>query len=129
YHARSSGSCSQTRGSVSYLDKVFYQYGLESWLKNDAIEISQTARKGIATKSEKDPSKKLVPASTIIRPDHDELVRVEFMINVKIIYLAEQEIQEYWDKEDKMKKSAKESKLLAMSRPEVIKVIRKEAQN
>ncbi|GJS99326.1 hypothetical protein Tco_0820496 [Tanacetum coccineum] len=80
------------------------------------------------TKSDEDPSKILVTASTIIRPDPDKLVRVEFMINRKIVYLAEQEIQEYWDKEEKMKKAAEEAKLLAMYRPEVIKVVHEEAK-
>ncbi|GJX23153.1 hypothetical protein Tco_0227598 [Tanacetum coccineum] len=37
-------------------------------------------------------------------------------------------IQEYWDKEEKMKKAAEEAKLIAMSRPEVIKVVREEAK-
>ncbi|GJW36970.1 hypothetical protein Tco_0059890 [Tanacetum coccineum] len=37
--------------------------------------------KGIATESDKDPSKKLVPASTIVRPDPDEEVKVPYMIN------------------------------------------------
>ncbi|GJR44768.1 hypothetical protein Tco_1312871 [Tanacetum coccineum] len=60
----------------------------------------------------------MVPASTIICPDPDEPVRVELMINGKIVYLTEQEIQEYWDKEEKMKKAAEEEKLLAMSRPD-----------
>ncbi|GKB99213.1 putative reverse transcriptase domain-containing protein [Tanacetum coccineum] len=53
---------------------------------------------------------------------------VEFMINGKIIYLTELEIQEYWDKEEKMKKVAEEAKLLAMSRPELIKVVCEEAK-
>ncbi|GKE10425.1 hypothetical protein Tco_1413976 [Tanacetum coccineum] len=39
----------------------------------------------------------------------------------KIVYLTEQEIQEYWDKKEKMKKAADEAKLLDMSRPGVIK--------
>ncbi|GJS89520.1 hypothetical protein Tco_0772156 [Tanacetum coccineum] len=51
--------------------------------------------KGIATESDDDPSKKLVKASSIVHPDPDELVRVEFMNNGKIVYLAEQEIQDY----------------------------------
>ncbi|GJY79001.1 hypothetical protein Tco_0484802 [Tanacetum coccineum] len=38
-------------------------------------------------------SPQLVPVSTIIRPDPDEPVRVEFMINRKTIYLTKQEIQ------------------------------------
>ncbi|GJZ49035.1 hypothetical protein Tco_0603225 [Tanacetum coccineum] len=63
--------------------------------------------KGIATESKEDPSKRLVPASTIIRPDLDEPVR---------------------DKEEKMKKAVEEAKLLAMSRPEVIKVVQEKAE-
>nr|GEX62495.1 hypothetical protein [Tanacetum cinerariifolium] len=84
--------------------------------------------KRIATESKEYPLKKLVPASTIIHPNLDEPVRVKFVINGKIIYLAEQEIQEYYTKEEKMKKAAEEIKLLAMSRPELINVIRKEAK-
>ncbi|GJS53352.1 hypothetical protein Tco_0626714 [Tanacetum coccineum] len=61
--------------------------------------------KGIATESDEDPSKRLVPASTIIHPDPDEP-----------------------DKEEKMKKVAEEAKLIAMSRPEVIKVVQEEAE-
>ncbi|GJX64080.1 hypothetical protein Tco_0298423 [Tanacetum coccineum] len=61
--------------------------------------------KGIATESVEDPSKRLVPASTIIRPGPDEL-----------------------DKEEKIKKATEEAKLLAMSRPKVIKVVQEEAK-
>ncbi|GJZ13902.1 hypothetical protein Tco_0549132 [Tanacetum coccineum] len=49
----------------------------------------------IATESDENLSNKLMLASNIIRPDPDEPVRVEFMINGKIVYLTEQEIQEY----------------------------------
>ncbi|GJQ92238.1 hypothetical protein Tco_0003377 [Tanacetum coccineum] len=49
------------------------------------------------------------------------------MINGKTVYLTKQEIQKYWDKKEKMKKGAKEAKLLAMSRPKVIKVVREKA--
>ncbi|GJT81314.1 hypothetical protein Tco_1055656 [Tanacetum coccineum] len=60
--------------------------------------------KGIATESDEDPSKRVVPASTIIRPGLHEPVR-------------------------KMKKDSEEAKLLDMSRPEVIKVVQEEAEN
>ncbi|GJZ74230.1 hypothetical protein Tco_0638376 [Tanacetum coccineum] len=73
--------------------------------------------KGIATKSDDDPSKKLVKASSIVRPDPDEQVRVEFMINGKVVYLTEQEIQDYWDKEEQIKKAEEESRLLIMTKP------------
>nr|GFA77628.1 hypothetical protein [Tanacetum cinerariifolium] len=51
--------------------------------------------KRIATESEEDPSKKLVPTSTIIHPDLDEPVRVEFMINEKIVYLLNKRFKIY----------------------------------
>ncbi|GKD89353.1 hypothetical protein Tco_1364860 [Tanacetum coccineum] len=74
--------------------------------------------KGIATESDDDPSKKLVKASSIVRPDPDEPVRVEFMINGKVVYLTEQEIQDYWDKEEQIKKAEEEARLLAITKPE-----------
>ncbi|GJW63688.1 hypothetical protein Tco_0115572, partial [Tanacetum coccineum] len=84
--------------------------------------------KGIATKSDEDPSKKLVHASTIVRPDPDEEVKVPYMINGKICYLTDKEMQAYLDKEEKLKKSTEEARLLAISKPEVIKVVQKEAE-
>ncbi|GKA72518.1 retrovirus-related pol polyprotein from transposon TNT 1-94, partial [Tanacetum coccineum] len=84
--------------------------------------------KGIATESNDDPSKKLVKASSIIRLDPDEPVRVEFIINGKVVYLTEQEIQDYWDKEEQIKKAEEEVRLLAMTKPEVIKVVQEEAE-
>ncbi|GJZ87965.1 hypothetical protein Tco_0659747 [Tanacetum coccineum] len=47
--------------------------------------------KGIATNSNEDPSKKLVLASTIIHLDPDEKVKVPYMINGKLYYLANKE--------------------------------------
>ncbi|GJY76504.1 hypothetical protein Tco_0481620 [Tanacetum coccineum] len=84
--------------------------------------------KGIATESDDDPSKKLVKASFIVRPDPDEPVKVEFMINRKIVYLTTQEIQDYQDKEEQIKKAEEEARLLAMKKPEVIKVVQEEAE-
>ncbi|GJU22365.1 hypothetical protein Tco_1155707 [Tanacetum coccineum] len=63
--------------------------------------------KGIATDSGDDPSKKLVKASSIVRPDLDEPVR---------------------DKEEQIKKAEEEARLNAISKLEVIKVVRKEAK-
>ncbi|GJW77658.1 hypothetical protein Tco_0139340 [Tanacetum coccineum] len=70
--------------------------------------------KEIATESDENLSNKLMLASNIIRLDPDEPVRVELMINGKIVYLTEQEIQEYWDKEEKMKKVLLGAKLIPM---------------
>nr|GEU75360.1 retrovirus-related Pol polyprotein from transposon TNT 1-94 [Tanacetum cinerariifolium] len=100
----------------------------ESHYESSQATLGIDKGKGITTESEDDPSKKLMHASTIICPNPDELIRVEFMNNGKIVYFTEQEIQEYWDKEEKMKKAAEETKLLAMSRPEVIKIVHEEAK-
>nr|GEW36919.1 hypothetical protein [Tanacetum cinerariifolium] len=63
--------------------------------------------KGIVIESDENLSKKLVKASYIVRPDPDEPVRVEFMINGRLFYPTKEEIQE----------------------PEVIKVVQEEAKN
>ncbi|GJY76832.1 hypothetical protein Tco_0481948 [Tanacetum coccineum] len=84
--------------------------------------------KGIANESEEDPSKKLVPASTIVHRDPDEEIKVPYMINGKMYYLTDKEMQAYLDKEEKLRKAAEEERLLAISKPEVIKVVQEEAE-
>ncbi|GJT63690.1 hypothetical protein Tco_1015170 [Tanacetum coccineum] len=96
-------------------------------------ESSQAApridkRKGIATESDKDPLKKLVLTSTIVRLDPDKDVKVPYMINRKMCYLIDKEMQAYLDREEKLRKAAKEERLLAISKPKVIKVVQKDAQ-
>ncbi|GJW45045.1 hypothetical protein Tco_0073844 [Tanacetum coccineum] len=86
-------------------------------------ESSQAAprsdkRKGIATELDKDPSKKLVSASTIVCPDPDEEVKVPYMINGKMYYLTDTEMQAYMDKEEKLKKADEEARLLAITKHE-----------
>ncbi|GKE75409.1 hypothetical protein Tco_1537450, partial [Tanacetum coccineum] len=86
-----------------------------SSLKKDTSEIKSMMTemyaafqgKGIATESDDDPSKKLVKASSIVRPDPDEPVR---------------------DKEEQIKKAEEEAMLLAITNPEVIKVVQEEAE-
>ncbi|GKE06230.1 hypothetical protein Tco_1398248 [Tanacetum coccineum] len=80
------------------------------------------------TELDEDPLKKLVPASTIVRPDPDEDVKVPYMINGKMCYLTDKEMQAYLDREEKLKKAAEEEILLAISKPEVIKVVQEEAE-
>ncbi|GJW29525.1 hypothetical protein Tco_0046400 [Tanacetum coccineum] len=84
--------------------------------------------KGITTESNEDPSKKLVPTSNIVRLDPDEEVKVPYMINRKMCYLTDKEMQAYLDKEEKLRKAAEEARLLAISKPEVIKVVQEEAE-
>ncbi|GJV22783.1 hypothetical protein Tco_1375478 [Tanacetum coccineum] len=44
------------------------------------------------------------------------------------VYLTEQEIQDYWDKKELIKKAEEEARLLEMTKPEVIKVVQEEAK-
>ncbi|GJU11546.1 hypothetical protein Tco_1133942 [Tanacetum coccineum] len=72
-------------------------------------EISQAVLridkgKGITNESEEDPSKKLM------------------------YYLTDKELQAYLDKEEKLRKAIEEERLLAISKPEVIKVVQEEAK-
>ncbi|GJR50376.1 retrovirus-related pol polyprotein from transposon TNT 1-94 [Tanacetum coccineum] len=82
--------------------------------------------KEIATDDVESP-KKLVKASSKVSPDLNEPVRVPYEIHRKLYHLTNDEIQEHLDKEEKMKKATKEAKLLAMSKPELIKVVHEEA--
>ncbi|GKD60679.1 hypothetical protein Tco_1298188 [Tanacetum coccineum] len=84
--------------------------------------------KGIAIETDEDPSKKLVPVSTIVRLDPDEEVKVPYMINGKMYYLTDTKMQAYLDKEEKLRKAVEEARLLAISKPEVIKVVQEEAK-
>ncbi|GJW45175.1 hypothetical protein Tco_0073974, partial [Tanacetum coccineum] len=84
--------------------------------------------KEIATESDEDSLEKLVHASTIVRPDPDEEVKVPYMINGKMCYLTDKEMQAYLDREERLKKAAEEERLLAISKPEVIKVVQEEAE-
>ncbi|GJX17610.1 hypothetical protein Tco_0218442 [Tanacetum coccineum] len=87
------------------------------------------ARKGIATESDEDPIKKMVPASTIVRLDPDEEVRVPYMINAKMCNLTNTKMQAYLDKEEKLRKATEKARLLAISKPEVIKVVNNNKRN
>ncbi|GJU45601.1 hypothetical protein Tco_1202867 [Tanacetum coccineum] len=97
----------------------------EGETKEPRLEIPISS---IPSISDDDLSKKLVKASSIVRPDPNEPVRVKFVINGKIVYLTEQEIQDYWDKEEQIKKAKEEAMLLVMTKYEVIKVVQEEAE-
>nr|GEZ28564.1 retrovirus-related Pol polyprotein from transposon TNT 1-94 [Tanacetum cinerariifolium] len=94
--------------------------------KSSQIALRIDKGKGIATES--DPSKKLVPASTIVRLAPDEEAKVPYMINGKMCYLTDKEMQAYLGKEEKLRKAAEEERLLSISKPEVIKVVQEEAE-
>ncbi|GJR03286.1 hypothetical protein Tco_0526270 [Tanacetum coccineum] len=90
-------------------------------LKCPPVAPKADRRKDIAPDDTKSP-KKLVKASTIVRPDLDEPIRVLYEIHGKMYQLRNNEIQTHLDKEEKIKKAAEEANLLAMSKPELIKV-------
>nr|GEX22218.1 hypothetical protein [Tanacetum cinerariifolium] len=96
--------------------------------KSSHIAPKTNKGKGIATESDKDPLKKLVPTSTIVRPDPDEEVKVPYTINGEMYHLTDREMRAYLDKEEKIKKAAEEARILAISKPEVIKVVQEEAK-
>nr|GEV18470.1 hypothetical protein [Tanacetum cinerariifolium] len=63
-----------------------------AWIKS-STNMAWNLRKGIATKSDKDPSKKLPHASTIVHPDPNEEVKVPYTINGKMCYLTDTEMK------------------------------------
>ncbi|GJT67766.1 hypothetical protein Tco_1019246 [Tanacetum coccineum] len=83
--------------------------------------------KGIATESDEDLSKRLVPASTIVRLDPDALI--PYIINGEVYHLTAKQLQEQIDKEELINKAEEEARLLAISKPEVIRVVQEEAEN
>ncbi|GJU11735.1 hypothetical protein Tco_1134131 [Tanacetum coccineum] len=85
--------------------------------------------KGIATDDTKEPTRKLMPASRKVHQDPDEPIRVPYEIHGKTYQLINDEIQAHLDKEEKIKKAVEEAKLLPMSKPDLIKVVHKEASN
>ncbi|GJT82160.1 hypothetical protein Tco_1056502 [Tanacetum coccineum] len=82
--------------------------------------------KGIATDEQVEDQRKLVKASSIIRPDPDALI--PYIINGEVYYLTAEQLQAHMDKEEKIKKAKEEARLFAISKPEVIKVVREEAK-
>ncbi|GKA47281.1 hypothetical protein Tco_0740164 [Tanacetum coccineum] len=88
---------------------------------DDAIKtfskISTTTTTEIALKSE---VSSLMQDTSEIKSMMTEIyqafkVKVEFMINGKMVYLTEQEIQDYWDKEEQIKKSEEQARLLKIT--------------
>nr|GEY04393.1 hypothetical protein [Tanacetum cinerariifolium] len=79
--------------------------------------------KGIARDADESP-RKLVLASTKVHQDPDAPVLVPYEIHGKLYHLTEEKILAQLDKEEKMKKAAREVRL---SKKDLIKVIHEEA--
>ncbi|GKA68862.1 hypothetical protein Tco_0768779 [Tanacetum coccineum] len=84
--------------------------------------------KGIATEEQVEDQRKLVKASSIVRPDPDALVLVPYTINGKLFNLTIEQIQANLDKEEQIKKIEEVARLLVKNKPEVIKVVQEEAK-
>nr|GEZ67293.1 hypothetical protein [Tanacetum cinerariifolium] len=84
--------------------------------------------KRIATEEQSDPQPKLVKATAVVRKDHDEPIRVPYMINGKMYLLTSDEINVHMEKEEKLRKAEEEAKLFEMSKPEMMKVVSEEAK-
>ncbi|GJS12307.1 hypothetical protein Tco_0369103 [Tanacetum coccineum] len=94
--------------------------------ESDKAEEEPT-RAGIATNEQLESiTKKLVPASKVLREDPDEPIRVPYMIDEKMHYLNNDEINAHLKKEDKIKKVAKEAKMFENTKTKVIKVVQEE---
>ncbi|GJX68397.1 hypothetical protein Tco_0304124 [Tanacetum coccineum] len=77
---------------------------------SQAISIGLKRKEDLQT-YECEPLEKLVPASKVVRDDPDEPVRVPYMINGKMHYLTNDEINAHIEKEDQIKKAAEEAKI------------------
>ncbi|GKA90330.1 hypothetical protein Tco_0812200 [Tanacetum coccineum] len=95
---------------------------------NSPVAPKADIGKGIAIDDTESP-KELFKASIDVRPGPDEPIRVPYEIHGKIYQLTNDEIQAHLYKEEKIKKAVEEAKLLAMSKPEIIKVVHEEASN
>nr|GEV24563.1 hypothetical protein [Tanacetum cinerariifolium] len=80
--------------------------------------------KRYGTDKQVEDQKKLVKASSIIHPDLDALI--PYTINGEVYYLTDEELYAHIDKEEKSKKAKKKARLFAISKPEVIKVLKRQ---
>nr|GEU79038.1 hypothetical protein [Tanacetum cinerariifolium] len=80
--------------------------------ENDDMETQET-----------EVEKKPMPASPVVRQDPDEPMRIPYEIYEKLYNLTNDEIQEYLNKEEDIKKKVEQARLLAMTKPEIIKLL------
>ncbi|GKA20038.1 hypothetical protein Tco_0699953 [Tanacetum coccineum] len=78
----------------------------------ESSQVPQREGKGITTDEQlESTTKKLVPALKVVRDNPDEPIRVPYMINGKMHYLTNDEINAHIEKEDKIKKAAEEANI------------------
>ncbi|GKA67743.1 hypothetical protein Tco_0767660 [Tanacetum coccineum] len=74
-----------------------------------------------------DPILELVKTSKEVCHDPDALVLIDYEINEVMYQLTNKQIQAHMEKEEQMQKAAQEAKLIALSKPELIKVVKEVA--
>ncbi|GJZ59406.1 hypothetical protein Tco_0615222 [Tanacetum coccineum] len=114
---------SHTEGETKDLDKQ--DMDEDKLEKEQVFEEPKHAIPISSVKPTKTPE--LVKASSIVRPDPNALILVPYMINGKLFYLTEEQIQAHLDKEDQIRKAEEEAKRLAMTKSKVHK--RQHAKN
>ncbi|GJY16217.1 hypothetical protein Tco_0386639 [Tanacetum coccineum] len=67
------------------------------------------------------------PSSSVPQPTLAITTGVPYMINEKMHYPTNDEIAEHLEKDELIKKAAEQARLLAITKPEVVKVVREEA--
>nr|GFA68295.1 hypothetical protein [Tanacetum cinerariifolium] len=72
--------------------------------------------------------RKLVKASSTVRPVPNAPILVPYTINGKLLYLTEEHIQAHMDRQDQIRKAEEEARLFVINKPEVIKVVREDAK-
>ncbi|GJS58954.1 hypothetical protein Tco_0653738 [Tanacetum coccineum] len=82
--------------------------------------------KCIATDEQVEDQRKLVKASSIIRPDPDALN--PYTINRELCYLTTKQLEVHIDKEERIKKAKEEAMLFKISKNDMIKVVQEEAK-
>ncbi|GJU07220.1 hypothetical protein Tco_1123650 [Tanacetum coccineum] len=94
---------------------------LRGRLKTRSLKIQRWQKgKGIAT-NEQAEKRKLVKALSIVHPDPDASILIPYTINGKLFHLMAQQLQAHLDKEEQIKKAKEQARLLAITKPEVVK--------
>ncbi|GJV95199.1 hypothetical protein Tco_1546776 [Tanacetum coccineum] len=90
-------------------------------------QVTQREGKGIVTGDEESLNK-AIPTLTVVYQDPDEPIRIPYKIYWKLYNITNDEIQDYLNKEEAIKKKVEQARLLAMTKSEIIKVVYKEAE-
>ncbi|GKA02515.1 hypothetical protein Tco_0675180 [Tanacetum coccineum] len=90
-------------------------------------QVTQREGKGIVTGDEESLNK-AIPTLTVVYQDPDEPIRIPYKIYWKLYNITNDEIQDYLNKEEAIKKKVEQARLLAMTKVEIIKVVYKEAE-